>query len=151
MHSLASLAVARAQGRSIKVERPTPLAVPAGGVVPALAGELAVLAGDAPCRVAVALAPAADGEVRHGVVMGQSSSAQIVSESTGGRRGDRHRGEIHLAVIHGVVRLHLLRRYHLVNGRQGSGQGIQIASEQTLLVLHPLLALPLSLGEFLKT
>lgn len=62
--------------RSVEVEGPASLAVPTGGVVPALADDLAVLAGDAARRVSVALAPAAHGEVRDRVVMGHSCGSR---------------------------------------------------------------------------
>lgn len=62
--------------RPVEVEGPAALAVPAGGVVPALADDLAVLAGDAARRVAVALAPAAHGEVRDRVMVGHGGGSR---------------------------------------------------------------------------
>lgn len=81
---------------SVKVEWPTPLAISTGGVVLALADDLAVLAGDAPCRVAVALAPAAHGKVRDGVVMREGTGTdhvQATEISRDHRRGSRRRAD----------------------------------------------------------
>lgn len=110
------------------MERATPLAVSAGGVVPTLAGDLAVLALDAPCRVAVALTPAADGEIRDRVMMSQRAGPMIAGEGAArtGRDGDRRRRrrrcKLALIVINRVVRLHLLRRDNLVYRGQSGRQ-----------------------------
>ena len=117
------------------MERTASLAVSASGVVPTLAGDLAVLALDAPCRVAVALTPAADGKVRDRVMMSKRAGPEIAREGAagaGGNAGDRRcrrrRGEpaaALLTVIHRVVRLHLLRRDDLMDRGQSGGQWVQ--------------------------
>lgn len=116
---------------SVEVERPTPLAISTGGVVLALADDLAVLAGDAPCRVAVALAPAAHGKVRDGVVMREGPGTDDVraTEITGDRGGRGradgagapcHGDEAHvLGDVERVVRLHFARRDHLMGMDRG--------------------------------
>uniref|UniRef100_A0A182TVF3 Uncharacterized protein n=1 Tax=Anopheles melas TaxID=34690 RepID=A0A182TVF3_9DIPT len=88
--------------RPIEVERLAALAVPAGRVVLAVAAHLPVRPGrDAAERVPVALAPAADGKVGHGVmvvrrlpgppsgVVEPACSGQSVAKSAGRSRGCR--------------------------------------------------------------
>jgi len=106
------------------MEGPAPLAIPASGVVPALADDLAVLAGDTARRVSVALAPAAHGEVRDRVVMGHGggSRTQAVHRHAGERGrgrgdGDRHEAHVSDCGVDRVVRLHLLGRDHLMDRR----------------------------------
>lgn len=143
--------------RAVEVEGPTSLAVPAGGVVPALADDLAVLAGDAAGGVAVALAPAADGEVRDRVVVshGGGGRAQAVHRHAGeGGRGrgdgDRHEAHVPDRGVERVVGLHLLGRDHLVDRGQGRDQGVLRVQDRVLLALEPLLALPLALRQLLE-
>lgn len=137
---------------SIEVERPTSLAVSAGCVVPALAGDLAVLALDAPRRVAVALAPAADGKVGDGVVMGERARPEAGCCEGAARRGGhgdgRESGPSAPALLHRVVRLHLLGGDHLVHRGQSGGQGVERAP--ALLALQPLLPLPLAFRQLLE-
>lgn len=135
---------------SIEVERPTSLAVSAGCVVPALAGDLAVLALDAPRRVAVALAPAADGKVGDGVVMGERARPEAGCCEGAARRGGHGDGRESAppALLHRVVRLHLLGGDHLVHRGQSGGQGVERAP--ALLALQPLLPLPLAFRQLLE-
>jgi len=139
------------------VEGPASLAVPTGGVVPALADDLAVLAGDAARRVSVALAPAAHGEVRDRVVMGHGDGgrAQAVhryaSECGRGRGGDRYEAHVPDRGVDRVIRLHLLGRDYLMDRRQCRYQRILCVQDRVFLTLESLLALPLSLRQLLQS
>lgn len=140
------------------MERPTSLAVSASGVVPALAGDLAVLALDTPRRVAVALAPAADGEVGDGVVMGERARPEAARKGAArrGRNGDSREtaspspSSSAFTLLNRVVRLHLLGGDHLVHRGQSGRQRVERAPAQALLVLQPLLPLPLAFRQLLK-
>lgn len=55
---------------AIKVEGLAPFAVPAGRIMFAFAGQLTIASGNASASMSIALASPTDGEVRHGILVG---------------------------------------------------------------------------------